>query len=49
MPSSKTVKTGDTTLAVDEQVTGWKAGDRASWEEQLRSRAQGQNDYAKTK
>jgi hypothetical protein len=28
---------------------GWKEGDRASWEEQLRSRAQSQNDYAKAK
>ena len=28
---------------------GWKEGDHASWEEQLRSRAQSQNDYAKTK
>ena len=27
----------------------WKAGDKASWESQLRTRAQnGQNDYAKT-
>ena len=27
---------------------GWKAGDKASWEQQLRSRAQnGQNDYVK--
>ncbi len=30
-------------------AAGWKSGDRASWEEQLRSRAQSQNDYAKTK
>jgi hypothetical protein len=28
---------------------GWKQGDHASWEEQLRNRAQGQNDYAKVK
>ena len=28
---------------------GWKEGDRSSWEEQLRNRAQGQNDYAKAK
>ena len=27
---------------------GWKVGDRASWEEQLRNRAQGQNEYVKT-
>ena len=26
-------------------VTGWKAGDRASWEEQMRVRAQTQNEY----
>lgn len=25
---------------------GWKAGDKTSWERQLRTRAQGQNDYA---
>lgn len=24
---------------------GWKAGDKAAWEEQLRTRAQGQNEY----
>jgi hypothetical protein len=28
---------------------GWKAGDQASWEAQLRNRAQGQNEYAKTR
>jgi predicted small lipoprotein YifL len=28
----------------------WKAGDKASWESQLRTRAQtGQNDYSKVK
>ncbi len=28
--------------------TGWKAGDKASWEQQLKSRAQyGQNDYTR--
>lgn len=28
---------------------GWKAGDKASWEQHLRTRAQnGQNDYART-
>ena len=27
---------------------GWKAGDQASWEEQMRSRAQhGQNEYSR--
>jgi hypothetical protein len=25
---------------------GWKPGDRASWEAQLRNRAQAQNDFA---
>ena len=24
---------------------GWKAGDRTSWEEQMRNRAQAQNEY----
>jgi len=29
-------------------VDGWKAGDRNSWEQQLKTRTQmGQNDYAK--
>jgi hypothetical protein len=29
-------------------ATGWKAGDRGSWEQQLKTRTQnGQNDYAK--
>lgn len=27
---------------------GWKGGDRAAWEEQIRNRARGQNDYART-
>jgi hypothetical protein len=27
---------------------GWKAGDQASWEEQMRARAQGQNEYTRT-
>jgi len=26
---------------------GWKAGDQASWEEQMRVRAQGQNEYSR--
>ncbi|MGE4243536.1 hypothetical protein [Ramlibacter sp.] len=30
------------------QAPGWKAGDKASWEQQLKTRTQnGQNDYAK--
>lgn len=28
-------------------VSGWKAGDERSWEEQMRNRAQGQNEYAR--
>jgi len=28
---------------------GWNPGDRASWEAQLRTRAQAQNDYAVAK
>ena len=28
---------------------GWKAGDRTSWEEQMRKRAESQNDYATIK
>ena len=27
---------------------GWKAGDQASWEEQMTRRAQAQNEYART-
>jgi hypothetical protein len=26
---------------------GWKAGDAASWEQQLKTRAQGQNEYSR--
>ena len=26
---------------------GWKAGDAASWEEQLKTRAQNQNEYSR--
>lgn len=28
-------------------VPGWKAGDQASWEQQMRARAQGQNEYSR--
>jgi hypothetical protein len=28
-------------------VPGWKAGDKASWEQQVRTRAQGQNEYSR--
>ena len=27
---------------------GWKRGDAKSWEEQMRNRAQGQNEYSRT-
>ncbi len=27
---------------------GWKSGDQASWEAQLRARAQGQNEYTRS-
>ncbi len=30
-------------------VTGWKAGDKTSWEQQLKTRAQAQDDHAKAK
>jgi len=28
---------------------GWKSGDKASWDEQLRARAQSQNEYVRTR
>jgi hypothetical protein len=28
-------------------VPGWKAGDKTAWEQQLRARSQGQNDYSR--
>ena len=28
-------------------AAGWKAGDKASWEEQMRQRNQAQNDYVR--
>ena len=28
-------------------VPGWKAGDQASWEEQIHNRAQSQNEYTR--
>ena len=30
-------------------VAGWKSGDRASWEGQLTSRAQNQNEYLRVR
>jgi len=29
-------------------ASGWKGGDQAAWEAQMRSRAQGQNEYSRT-
>ena len=29
-------------------ASGWKAGDATAWDQQLRTRAQGQNEYART-
>ncbi|MDP3082816.1 MAG: hypothetical protein Q8N44_03855 [Rubrivivax sp.] len=29
-------------------AAGWKAGDQASWEEQMRQRVQGQNEYSRS-
>ena len=28
-------------------ISGWKSGDKTSWEQQLKTRAQAQNDHAK--
>jgi hypothetical protein len=28
---------------------GWKSGDKTSWDEQMRARAQAQNEYTRTK
>ena len=28
-------------------ASGWKAGDKTSWEEQIRARARGQNEYVR--
>ncbi|HYE38875.1 MAG TPA: hypothetical protein VEB23_03020 [Ramlibacter sp.] len=28
-------------------AAGWKPGDRAAWEQQMKTRTQGQNDYVK--
>ncbi len=28
-------------------ASGWKAGDEKSWEQQIRNRAQGQNEYSR--
>ena len=28
-------------------ASGWKAGDQASWEQQIKARTQGQNEYVR--
>lgn len=28
-------------------ASGWKPGDKASWEEQMKTRSQGQNEYSR--
>ena len=28
-------------------ASGWKAGDQAAWEQQMRNRSQGQNEYSR--
>jgi hypothetical protein len=28
-------------------ASGWKAGDQAAWDQQLRTRTQGQNEYSR--
>ncbi len=52
-PQTAVIKKSDTEAWVSSSsafvAPGWKEGDRSSWEEQLRSRTQGQNDYAKVK
>jgi hypothetical protein len=50
--TASTAKKSDTKpweIAADPYVaSGWKTGDRASWEEQIRNRAQTQNEYNRT-
>ena len=36
---------GATSVDAAYVANGWKAGDKASWEEQMRRRAQTQNEY----
>ena len=42
-PDTKVWEGADNAFA----APGWKSGDKLSWEEQMRNRAQAQNDYAK--
>ena len=51
--TGSTVKRSDTPAYGGVQApyaaTGWKAGDSASWEEQMRLRVQNQNEYTRVK
>lgn len=38
---------GYTGAAADYNAPGWKAGDEASWQQQLKQRAQSQNEHAR--
>jgi hypothetical protein len=54
---TETPQTATTTKKVDAKpwqgasspytAPGWQQGDEASWEQQLRNRTQGQNDYSR--
>ncbi|WP_341886905.1 hypothetical protein [Variovorax sp. YR752] len=50
-PQTATAKKSDSKpweAAQNSFVTGdWKAGDQASWEAQMKARAQGQNEYSR--
>jgi hypothetical protein len=43
----KTDAKGYTGAAADFTAPGWKAGDEASWQQQLKQRAQSQNEYVR--
>ncbi len=51
--TGSTVKRADTPayggVQATHAATGWKAGDSASWEEQMRARVQNQNEYIRVK
>jgi ABC-type glycerol-3-phosphate transport system substrate-binding protein len=40
-------KPWDGSTTAEFTASGWKAGDQASWEEQMRTRAQAQNEYSR--
>lgn len=43
----KTDKTAFSGTGLPYQAPGWTPGDKTSWEQQLRTRGQGQNEYVK--